>query len=73
MKNGPARREFGDDNGRHYTNYLDSYGKLHKFTFNGESVTFSGRMVETENYNRSVNKGHMTPSISLARVAPNDW
>jgi len=71
VKNGPARKQFNDD--RYYTTYLDSFGKLHKFTFNGESVTFSGRMVETTNYNRSVNHGKMMPSITLARVEPNDW
>jgi len=71
VKNGPARKKFNDD--RHYSNYLDSWGKLHKFTFNGESVKFSGRMVETECYNRSIRNGDMTPSITLARVQPNDW
>jgi len=71
VKNGPAQRQFGDD--RHYSSYLDSWGKLHKFTFNGESVTVSGRMIETENYNKSADKGVMNPTITLARVQPNDW
>ena len=71
VKNGPGQRKFGDD--RHYSSYLDSWGKLNKFTFNGELVTFSGRMIETANYNRSVNKGEMVPSITLAHVQPNDW
>jgi len=71
VKNGPARKQFEDE--RQYSNYLDSWGKLHKFTFNGESVTFSGRMVETEVYNKSVKNGDMVPSITLAHVVPNDW
>ena len=71
VKNGPGQRKFGDD--RHYSSYLDSWGKLHKFTFNGEVVTFSGRMIETANYNKSVAKGEMVPTISLAHVQPNDW
>merc|ERR1739838_474495 len=71
VKNGPGQRKFGDD--RHYSSYLDSWGKLNKFTFNGELVTFSGRMIETANYNKSVDKGKMVPSITLAHVQPNDW
>ena len=71
IKNGPGQRKFGDD--RHYSSYLDSWGKLHKFTFNGEQVTFSGRMIETANFNKSVSKGEMVPTITLAQVQPNDW
>ena len=71
VKNGPGQRQFGDD--RHYSSYLDSWGKLHKFTFNGEQATFSGRMIETANYNKSVSKGEMVPTITLAHVQPNDW
>ena len=71
VKNGPGQRKFGDD--RHYSSYLDSWGKLNKFTFNGEQTTFSGRMIETANYNKSVAKGEMVPTITLAHVQPNDW
>jgi carotenoid cleavage dioxygenase-like enzyme len=71
IKNGPGRKQFGDD--RYYSSYLDSWGKLHKFTFNDGQATFSGRMIETTNYNRSVKAGKMTPTISLAHVLPNDW
>jgi len=70
-KIGPARKNFGDE--RYYGNYLDSYGKIHKFTFNGADVKFSGRMVETETYNKSVRANKMVPTISLAKVYPNDW
>merc|ERR1719228_152576 len=52
IKNGPSRKQFGDS--REYASYLDSWGKLNKFTFNNGAVTFSGRMIETENYNKSM-------------------
>jgi len=71
VKNGPGQRQFGDE--RHYSSYLDSWGKLHKFTFNGEKVMFSGRMIETELYNKSATKGEMVPTITLAHVQPTDW
>ena len=31
---------------------MDSWGKLNKFTFTGEVVLYSGRMLHTANYNR---------------------
>jgi len=71
IKIGPARKTFGDD--RYYGNYLDSYGKIHKFTFNGAEVKFSGRMVETPNYNKSVTANQMAPTVTLGKVYPNDW
>ena len=91
VKNGPARRGFGD--GRTYSSYMDSWGKLHKyefflfshfiqalqmyvflrFTFNEGDVSFSGRMLETTNYNKSVAAGKMVPTITIAHVEPNDW
>ena len=71
VKNGPGQRGFGDE--RQYSSYLDSWGKLHKFTFTGEQVTYSGRMIETGNYNKSRDKGKMVPTITLAHVQPNDW
>ena len=46
---------------------------MRRFTFNGADVKFSGRMVETETYNRSVHANKMVPTISLAKVYPNDW
>ena len=46
---------------------------MNKFTFNGGSVTFSGRMIETANYNKSMAKGEMVPTITLGKVQPNDW
>ena len=52
---------------------IRSISLLHKFTFNGEQVTFSGRMIETANFNKSVSKGEMVPTITLAQVQPNDW
>jgi len=71
VKNGPARRGFGD--GRTYSSYMDSWGKLHKFTFKEGEVSFSGRMLETANYNKSVTAGKMVPTITIAHVEPNDW
>lgn len=71
IKNGPARKEFGDD--RYYSNLLDSWAKLHRFNFNDGKVTMSGRMIESANYNKSVEAGKMVPTISLAHVLPNDW
>jgi carotenoid cleavage dioxygenase-like enzyme len=71
VKNGPGQRRFGDE--RQYSSYLDSWGKLHKFTFTGEQATYSGRMIETANYNKSRDKGKMVPTITLAHVQPNDW
>jgi len=71
IKNGPARKQFGDD--RTYSSYLDSWGKLNKFTFNKGKVTYSGRMIETANYNKSVAAGKMVPTLTLAHVLPEDW
>lgn len=71
IKNGPARKTF--DNEEYYSNYLDSWGKLHKFTFDGANVTFSGRMIETKNYYRSFKHEQMTTSITLGPVKPKDW
>ena len=46
---------------------------LLRFTFNEGEVSFSGRMLETANYNKSVASGKMVPSITIAHVEPNDW
>ena len=72
IKNGPARRQFGTDD-RQYSSYLDSWGKLHKFSFNEGKVRFSGRMIETANYNKSVAAGKMVPTLTLAQTLPEDW
>merc|ERR1712130_605124 len=39
----------------------------------GGEVSFSGRMLETTNYNKSVAAGKMVPTITIAHVEPNDW
>ena len=44
-----------------------------RFTFNEGDVSFSGRMLETTNYNKSVAAGKMVPTITIAHVEPNDW
>ena len=72
IKNGPARRQFGTDE-RQYSSYLDSWGKLHKFSFNEGKVSFTGRMIETANYNKSVAAGKMVPTLTLAHTIPKDW
>ena len=45
IKNGPARLNFPNQT-RFYTNWMDSWGKLHSFTFNGPQVTFWGKILE---------------------------
>ena len=30
-------------------------------------------MIETANYNKSMAKGEMVPTITLGKVQPNDW
>ena len=71
IRTGPGRKQF--EGSRSYSSYLDSWGKLNKFTFNGGLVTFTGRMIETENYNKSVARGRMVPTITLGKILPNDW
>ena len=46
---------------------------LKRFTFNEGEVSFTGRMVETANYNKSVAAGKMVPTVTIAHVEPNDW
>ena len=72
IKNGPAQRQFGTDE-REYSSYLDSWGKLHRFSFNEGKVSFSGRMIETANYNKSVEANKMVPTLTLAHTLPKDW
>ena len=72
IKNGPAQRQFGTDE-REYSSYLDSWGKLHRFSFNEGKVSFSGRMIETANYNKSVEAKKMVPTLTLAHTLPKDW
>ena len=73
IKNGPSQKRFGSEE-RWYSQYMDSWGKLNKVTFteSGE-VLYSGRMIETRNYNRCVEADKLVPSITIAGVAPNDW
>ena len=73
IKNGPSRKQFGTEE-RWYSQWMDSWGKLNKITFTeaGE-VLYSGRMIETRNYNRCVEADRIVPSITVAGLAPNDW
>ena len=53
---------------------MDSWAKLNKITFTAtREVLFSGRMIESINYQRCVEADKMVPSITVAGVAPNDW
>merc|ERR1712123_91454 len=45
IKNGPARLNFPNQT-RFFTNWMDGWGKLHTFTFDGPQVTFSGKILE---------------------------
>ena len=60
IKNGPAQKSFGTED-RYYSNLADSWGKLNKVTFTetGE-VFFTGRMIETVNYNRCAEHDKVT-------------
>ncbi|XP_023330191.1 carotenoid isomerooxygenase [Eurytemora carolleeae] len=71
IKNGPGKSVFED--GRYYENWLDGSGKIHKLTFANGTARFSGRMLETGNYNKSVARKAMVPSVTLDRVRPTDW
>jgi len=74
VKNGPSQKRFGTEN-RWYTQYMDSWGKLNKFTFKGDgsTVLYSGRMVETKNYMKCKEAEKLVPTITVAGVSPNDW
>jgi len=74
VKNGPSQKRFGTEN-RWYTQYMDSWGKLNKFTFKGDgsSVLYSGRMIETKNYLLCKEAEKLVPTITVAGVSPNDW
>merc|ERR1711936_608575 len=73
IKNGPSQKQFGTEE-RWYSQWMDSWGKLNKITFteSGE-VLYSGRMIETRNYNRCVEADRIVPSVTVAGLAPNDW
>jgi len=64
VRNGPAQISFGSDR-RVLSSWLDGYGKLHSFKFNGEQVVFSGRMLESPNYLASVAAGELAPQTTL--------
>ena len=53
--------------------YCSQLYLLFRFTFKEGEVSFSGRMLETANYNKSVAAGKMVPTITIAHVEPNDW
>ena len=73
IKNGPSQKQFGKEE-RWYSQWMDSWGKLNKITFtqSGE-VLYTGRMIETKNYNMCVEADRMVPTVTVAGVSPNDW
>ena len=72
IKNGPARLNFPNQT-RFYTNWMDSWGKLHSFTFNGPQVTFSGKILEPPLYKATLAAGDLVPSTTLSGLTPTDW
>merc|ERR1712215_98631 len=72
IKNGPARLNFPNQT-RFYTNWMDGWGKLHSFTFNGPQVTFSGKLLEPPLYQAALAAGDLVPSTTLAGLTPSDW
>lgn len=71
IRNGPARLDFGGK--RHFSMYMDGYGKLHSFKLDGDQVLASGKLLETPLYKRNAAAGDIQPSITLAAVEPEDW
>ena len=64
IKNGPSQKQFGTEE-RWYSQYMDSWGKLHKLTFSESGdLLYSGRMIETNNYNRCVEADKIMPSVT---------
>jgi len=72
IKNGPARMNFPNQT-RYYTNWMDGWGKLHSFTFDGPEVMFSGKLLEPPLYKKTVAAGDLVPSTTLAGLTPSDW
>ena len=52
---------------------MDSWGKLHSFTFNGPQVTFSGKILEPPLYKATLAAGDLVPSTTLSGLTPTDW
>jgi len=72
IKNGPARLNFPNQT-RFYTNWMDGWGKLHSFTFNGPQVSFSGKLLEPPLYKATIAAGDLVPSTTLSGLTPTDW
>ena len=73
IKNGPSQKRFGTED-RWYAQYMDSWAKLNKITFNGDGVVlYSGRMIETKNYKRCAEAGKIVPHVTVGKLAPEDW
>ena len=73
IKNGPSQKQFGTEE-RWYSQYMDSWGKLHKLTFSESGdLLYSGRMIETNNYKKCAEAQRLVPTITIAGVKPNDW
>lgn len=71
IRNGPGRLEFGGE--KHYTMYMDGWGKLHSFKLHGGKVLASGKLTETALYKKNVDAKEILPAVTLAPVGPTDW
>jgi len=68
VRNGAAQIKFNSPR-RMFSSWLDGFGKLHSFKFNGSRVLFSGKMLETPLYKASVKKGELVPQMTLNKFA----
>jgi len=71
IRNGAARISFGSSR-RVSNSWLDGWAKLHSFKFDGDSVLFSGKMLEPPNYLESVEAGELVPQTTLNRFERED-
>jgi len=72
IKNGPARLNFPNQT-RYYTNWMDGWGKLHSFAFDGQQLKFSGKLLEPPLYKATLAAGDLVPSTTLGGLTPTDW
>ena len=64
VRNGAARISF-ESKRRVLSSWLEGWAKIHSFKFNGSRVLYSGKMLETPNYLKSVKKGELVPQMTF--------
>jgi len=64
VRNGAARISF-ESKRRIYSSWLEGWAKIHSFKFNGSRVLFSGKMLESPNYLKSLKKGELIPMMTF--------